>query len=205
MQSESHIALKRVSFYPSNPTRNASFLDVALDLEWWDQSAGTRLTEVGIAVQTPDRTLMLNRHFKIIENSRCVNNYVPQPKVDFQFGQTENVYLQQALEYLRYLFSGLGNDCPINLIVFNGSGDEKALRENNILLSDFKRLTLVDVGSEYKNMKGLKEQKKLGYALVDMKIKHNAQGLHNAGNDAAVALAKRMNAGKEIKEFENWT
>ncbi|KAJ3411175.1 hypothetical protein HDV05_002641 [Chytridiales sp. JEL 0842] len=203
-EEEPYISLDRVSFYPNDLPRNASSLDVALDLEWWDQSAGEHITEVGIAVQTPDSTITINRHFRVIEHAEFTNNYAPKAKVPFLFGQTEVLYLDQVVDYLRHLFSGLGNDCPVNLILFNGTGDEKALRVNDVPLFTFKRLTIIDVGRMYSEMKGIKGLKKLAFALDDMGIAFDQRGLHNAGNDAAYTMmlwnAIRNNPTRSSKE-----
>jgi hypothetical protein len=48
-----------VSFFPSAPNRKAARLQVSIDLEWYDQTKGQHLKEIGLAIQPSKETQQL--------------------------------------------------------------------------------------------------------------------------------------------------
>ncbi|KAJ3319499.1 hypothetical protein HDU76_000527, partial [Blyttiomyces sp. JEL0837] len=43
------------NFYPRNHNRRAKGLEIAIDLEWYDQKPGDYILEIGLAIQPYDR------------------------------------------------------------------------------------------------------------------------------------------------------
>ena len=73
---------------------------IALDLEWYDQTAGRHITEVGIACEDPEDDFLAYYHYVVEENRHLKNRYCPSSPAGFQFGHTEILCLDEIGDLL---------------------------------------------------------------------------------------------------------
>jgi hypothetical protein len=227
MPPQPPIKLPPTIFYPDDPNCKPQYIQVAIDLEWYDQSKDYKITEVGIAIQpiisdskskpsstanshdsstihTP-KARNIYYHFKIVEHSNLINRYCKTSPLGFIFGQTELLTLRDATDMLKYTLTGMGNDCPVELIWHNGRFDEEALQNVGINVREVLRCSggwLSDVGALYNDFVQKKLATGLDYICESLGIECNIKALHNAGNDAVYVLMAH-NRLLEVKETKD--
>lgn len=84
----SRAAAARTSFWRSSPNRVPQRITLAIDLEWYDQSNGNHVKEVGLAIEAdddPDTTLVF--HYIVSEHQHLKNRYCPTSRLGFVFGR----------------------------------------------------------------------------------------------------------------------
>lgn len=174
-----------IRFY-NDSSRQATELVVALDLEWYDQTNGDHITEIGIAVQA-DGGKVVNRHIRIEEHAHLVNRYCPTSYLGFVYGETVVASRWDAMGEIVFWLDGGGNDCPVDLVWHNAQHDENILLRNRVPVYDYVR-QVFDTGMIYRRQASRPNNISLKNMCVALNIPHQPGEFHNSGNDAALTL-----------------
>ncbi|ORY47302.1 hypothetical protein BCR33DRAFT_848673 [Rhizoclosmatium globosum] len=155
---------------------------VALDLEWYDQSQGDHLTEVGLAVKTDAG--IKHFHFSVKEHSHLLSRYAPFSSSGFVFGATQVLPLKQVKDNLIFYLTGGLDSVDVDLVWHNPVQDRKVLAKNGIIINE-----LVPIERQFDTgvLFGGKPRK-LSAILDALQIPYSKAALHDAGNDAAYTL-----------------
>jgi hypothetical protein len=172
-------------FYFWDDNRSATRITIAIDMEWYDQTNGSHLKEIGLAIQ-PDDKSKIYRHFIIKEHQHLINRYSKENPKGFKFGESEYFDTKGALFQLRYWLSGAGNNCPVDLLFHNGQQDKRILQKHRIDISQVDRI--IDTGDLVKRELNESQMVSLSNSCNRLGILFIAGSLHNAGNDAAYTL-----------------
>ncbi|KAJ3116096.1 hypothetical protein HK100_001162 [Physocladia obscura] len=161
-------------------------MQVAIDLEWYDQTGGDHVTEVGLAIADSKGTRYL--HLVIRENSHLENFYAYTSSSGFVFGTSQLVSLCQAKAEIVFWLLGGKQKKNVSLIWHSPHRDDAVLRKLGINILDYvPKENLFDTGEMFKSCFG-GGNPKLSHVLDRLKIKYDPRALHNAGNDAAYTL-----------------
>ncbi|KAJ3284730.1 hypothetical protein HDU76_008249 [Blyttiomyces sp. JEL0837] len=165
----------------------ASRLQVALDLEWYDQSNGQDLLEVGLAIQPDNRSIMIHEHYVINENNHLENRYAPTSSTGFIFGTSQRLNLHQVIAKTQYWLSGGDYKLPVDVILHDVEKDNRVLM--------YAGINVWDCADKVYDTKGLFKQRypgslksNLQYACEYMGVEIQLNSFHDAGNDAAYTL-----------------
>ncbi|KAJ3024756.1 UNVERIFIED_CONTAM: Helicase MOV-10 [Siphonaria sp. JEL0065] len=170
---------------------------VTLDLEWFDQTNGKHLTEIGAAIQlTP--TCPIN-HLSIFVREHSTPQYksrsAVQSSTGFIFGDRtrQEIVKAQITATLRAILQ-----IASTLVLHNGTHDKVVLARHQIHYQHFKFM-LVDTGALYATKTGVKQQISLQNLLMALGHEARPGSLHDAGNDAAYTLI-----AYKILAFSRW-
>ena len=180
-------------FFNSLPETPQSLI-IALDLEWFEQTHGEHVQEIGLAIEPrgyPSCTLHL--HYIIQEHYKYTNRRCPTSKLGFIFGESLQGTIPEITSHLQFWLSGAGHDCPVELVVHNGDGDARAL---GLLGIDIVALTshIHDTGKLARKPK--EPRISLINLCLELEIQHDPKAFHNAGNDAAYTLLAFRSLGR---------
>ena len=178
------------AFLPSSwcTLMNLTSLTVSIDLEWYDQSNGNIILEIGLAIVPNENSeLAVNYHWILQENCMYVNRFCKTSPLGFIFGRTERIPIAEAVKRLRYWFQGAGFEIPVRLVAHDPRGDLKALKLMGIDVLSRDKISISDTQVLFKSM-SLKNKPSLSAMCRELEIEINERALHNAGNDAHYTL-----------------
>ncbi|KAI9318278.1 P-loop containing nucleoside triphosphate hydrolase protein, partial [Obelidium mucronatum] len=161
----------------------------ALDLEWFDQTNGEHLTEIGLAIVRGEGTPFEHRSFVIREHAipKYESKIAPRSSTGFLFGTDEYISKKQIKSTLTAALANIPT-----LVLHNGSKDKLVLATNGVKLSGFPNLNIVDAGDLYSLKSGRKSQISLENLCKQLGIPTIGGAFHHAGNDAAFTLMAYM-------------
>ncbi|KAJ3076432.1 hypothetical protein HDU98_003296 [Podochytrium sp. JEL0797] len=163
----------------------ASFPLAALDLEWFDQTAGDHLTEIGLAIQSHAggpveyKNLIIREH----DSRKFRSKSAPSSATGFIFGTKEPISKAYIFATLVAVLRNIST-----LVLHNGDSDRGVLAKHRIDLSLFPQLTVVDTGTLYQQKSGARNKISLENLCALLGISVTSGSFHNAGNDAAYTL-----------------
>ena len=177
--------------YPfwKDPVRLAEKLTIAVDFEWYDQTNGKHLTEIGLTIQPhpASENNTVSRHIKIAEHVHFKNRYCPTSQLGFIFGKTEHLALQDAKAELIYWLSSAKNKCPVDLVWHNGILDRKIFNNLGIDVDSYVD-NIYDTGTMHKIYRHSHNLRKLEFVAADLGVDIDKRAFHNAGNDSYYTL-----------------
>jgi hypothetical protein len=171
--------------------KNAKNISIAMDLEWFDQTDGRHLKEVGLALHAISEdgmtSISQHHHWIIQQHIHMRNRYVKQPKKPFLFASSELVDLSLAVTSLKSIFS-LSAEMESQLILHNGSQDKRVLLRHGLGLDQFPFKAILDTGDLTQKYLQRSQKISLENACIALQVPVDSLALHNAGNDAAYTL-----------------
>ncbi|KAJ3280043.1 hypothetical protein HDU76_009293, partial [Blyttiomyces sp. JEL0837] len=193
----SEIPSKMLSFFPDDPSRKASRLQLAIDLEWYDQTKGEHIKEIGIAIQLVDHSGLQHFHYIVKEHMHMKNQFAKENPEGFAFGESKIILASWIKPVLEYWLMGAGNECTVDLLLYAGKNDVIAFEKNGVNLAVYTHMKHHDVAaiflgylvhSHAQNGRPALNGRKLEEACKEIGLKVNSNVFHNAGNDAHFAL-----------------
>ena len=161
---------------------------IALDLEWYDQSNGDHLTEIGISIISD--TIITNYHYIIKEHKHFINKYAPTSKLGFLYGESQVISITSVSKLLNDLLF------KCNLVFHGGTQDKITLLKNGIDIvklecTVFDTAKMFDLYLKINGIPGAAKKKCSLENCCKLLLKegeYRVEGFHNGGNDAAYTL-----------------
>lgn len=179
--------LRTPSFWKATPGRIPKKIFITFDLEWYDQTDGDHLKEIGLAIFADDfdSSNVIHRHLIVSENQYMHNRYCPTSIMGFIFGESETMPLQAALGVLTYWLDGAGTNAEVFLVGHGTNSDYRVMTKHGL---KFQHLTRYDTATMFQKLKCDRQKTSLVKMCDNLQVDLIRAALHNAGNDAAYCM-----------------
>ncbi|KAJ3094001.1 Helicase MOV-10 [Physocladia obscura] len=123
----------------------------ALDIEWFEETRGLHLTEIGLASPNNNNASgMSNKCFLVREHQSpdFKSKVAPTSKTGFVFGTSELISKVNVAAVLKRLLSG-PDQSKTTVVLHNGDGDKAVLAMNGIILQSLPNIIIHDTGAMF--------------------------------------------------------